>query len=62
MKVIVEGIESEAQLRAIQEIGADEVQGYFLGSPTAEPLAHLSCPDRIVENGKHDLVVVEPLQ
>ncbi len=61
MKVIVEGIESEAQLRAIKDIGADEVQGYFLGRPTAEPLAHLPCPDGIVENVMHDLIAIEPI-
>jgi EAL domain-containing protein (putative c-di-GMP-specific phosphodiesterase class I) len=61
MKVIVEGIESEAQLRAIKDIGADEVQGYFLGRPTANPLAHLPCPERIIKNVMHDLVAIEPI-
>jgi len=61
MKVIVEGIESEAQLKAIQEIGADEAQGYFLGRPTADPLARLSSPEGIVENAMNDLVAIEPI-
>jgi diguanylate cyclase (GGDEF)-like protein len=61
MKVIVEGIESEAQLRAIQEIGADEAQGYFLGRPTANPLARLSSPDGIVQNVMNDLVAIEQI-
>ena len=42
MKVIVEGIESQAQLKVIKEMGANEVQGFLLGHPTADPLAHLS--------------------
>ena len=32
MKVIVEGIESESQLRTIEELGANQVQGYYLGA------------------------------
>lgn len=60
MKVIVEGIESEAQLQAIQEIGANEAQGYFLGCPTADPLARLLSRDQIVENVMSDLVATEP--
>ena len=61
MRVIVEGIESGAQLRAIQDIGADEVQGYFLGGPTADPLSQLSCPKGIVANVMQDLVATEPM-
>jgi EAL domain-containing protein (putative c-di-GMP-specific phosphodiesterase class I) len=57
----VEGIESGAQLRAIQDIGADEVQGYFLGGPTADPLSQLSCPKGIVANVMQDLVATEPM-
>ena len=49
MNVIVEGIETEAQLRAIQEIGANEVQGFLLGHPTADPMAHLLHPDAVKE-------------
>lgn len=33
MRVIVEGVEEEAQLKLLREIGADEVQGYLLGRP-----------------------------
>jgi len=41
MKVIVEGIETEEQLRVIKEIGANEVQGYLLGRPTPNPAKYL---------------------
>ena len=37
MKVIVEGIESEAQLKTIQKLGANQVQGFYLGRPTPDP-------------------------
>ena len=50
MKVIVEGIENEAQLRTIQELGANQVQGYYLGRPTPDPLVHLSFPEAKIEN------------
>ena len=33
MRVIVEGIEEEAQLEMIREMGADDAQGYLLGRP-----------------------------
>jgi EAL domain-containing protein (putative c-di-GMP-specific phosphodiesterase class I) len=54
----VEGIESGAQLRAIKDIGADEVQGYFLGGPTADPLSQL---EGIAANVMQDLVTTEPM-
>ncbi len=41
MKVIVEGVETEQQLQAVSEIGGNEVQGFLLGRPTADPLEHL---------------------
>ncbi|MGB6721468.1 MAG: EAL domain-containing protein [Terracidiphilus sp.] len=41
MKVIVEGIENEAQLRLIRAMGGVEGQGYLLGRPTANPHAEL---------------------
>jgi len=37
MRVIVEGVEELAQLTMIREMGADEVQGFLLGRPGAEP-------------------------
>ncbi len=33
MRVVVEGIETEEQLRAVREIGCDEAQGYLFGMP-----------------------------
>jgi len=33
MKVIVEGVETEAQLKFLEELGCYEVQGYLLGKP-----------------------------
>ena len=37
MRVIVEGIEEEAQLEMIASMGADDVQGYLLGMPSTDP-------------------------
>jgi diguanylate cyclase (GGDEF)-like protein len=37
MRVIVEGIEAEAQLEMIRGMGADDAQGYLLGRPSADP-------------------------
>ncbi len=51
MKVIVEGVENEEQLGAIQELGADAVQGFLLGRPTPDPAAHLT--HRLYEAVEH---------
>jgi len=38
--VVAEGVETEGQLRLLQAIGCDEVQGYYLSRPlTAGALA-----------------------
>lgn len=37
MRVIAEGVETERQMELITEIGCNEVQGYLLGRPTADP-------------------------
>src|SRR5437763_9564511 len=37
MRVIVEGVEEQAQLGMIIRMGADEVQGYLLGRPCPDP-------------------------
>lgn len=42
IRVIVEGIETPEQLELIRELGGDEVQGYLLGRPGAEPASRLS--------------------
>lgn len=41
MRVIVEGIETEAELNAVIALGANDGQGYLLGRPSADPLIHL---------------------
>ena len=38
MSVVVEGIETASQLDAVQLLGCDVGQGFFLGRPTAVPL------------------------
>jgi len=37
MLVIVEGVETEEQLAVVKRLGANEVQGYLTGRPTATP-------------------------
>jgi len=37
MQVVVEGIETVEQLETIEAMGGNEVQGYLLGRPTADP-------------------------
>jgi diguanylate cyclase (GGDEF)-like protein/PAS domain S-box-containing protein len=39
MRVIVEGVETAEQLELIKALGANEVQGYLVGRPTANPEA-----------------------
>ncbi len=41
MKVIVEGVEKNAQLDLIRKIGCNEIQGFLMGRPTADPLGQL---------------------
>ena len=41
MQVVVEGVETVQQLEAIAALGGNEVQGYLLGRPTADPKAIL---------------------
>ena len=37
MKIVAEGIETEAELRKVIELGVDLLQGYFLAKPAASP-------------------------
>lgn len=41
MRVIVEGVETAVQQDVMRAIGADEMQGYLLGRPSADPTPHL---------------------
>ena len=44
MRVIVEGVETDEQLRLVRECGADEVQGFHTGRPVADPIAAFLTP------------------
>jgi len=44
MQVIVEGVETPEQLAIIKALGANEVQGYLTGRPTANPAEHMLTP------------------
>jgi diguanylate cyclase (GGDEF)-like protein/PAS domain S-box-containing protein len=44
MQVIVEGVETPEQLAIIKALGANEVQGYLTGRPTANPAKHMLVP------------------
>jgi EAL domain-containing protein (putative c-di-GMP-specific phosphodiesterase class I) len=44
MRVIVEGVETPEQLALIKSLGANEVQGYLTGRPTANPEAYMLLP------------------
>jgi diguanylate cyclase len=42
IRVIVEGVETEEQLALIRKFGGNEIQGFLLGRPTADPATKLS--------------------
>lgn len=44
MRVIVEGVESAEQLGLVRSLGADEVQGFFLGRPTSNLVSEILSP------------------
>jgi EAL domain-containing protein (putative c-di-GMP-specific phosphodiesterase class I) len=58
MRVIVEGIETPEQLKAIKGFGGDEIQGYLMGRPTPNPQAVISslCESRAVGSAALQLV------
>ena len=39
LSVVAEGVETKAQVAALQEVGFDVLQGYFYGKPTSSPRA-----------------------
>jgi diguanylate cyclase (GGDEF)-like protein/PAS domain S-box-containing protein len=41
MRVIVEGVEKPEQLELIRAMGANEVQGYLMGRPSADPIGDI---------------------
>ena len=45
LKVIAEGVETDAQLRFLKRHGCDEIQGFFYGEPVA-PEAHAELLER----------------
>jgi diguanylate cyclase (GGDEF)-like protein/PAS domain S-box-containing protein len=47
MRVIVEGVETQEQLAIIKALGANEVQGYLTGRPTANPAVYMFLPARL---------------
>ena len=49
MRVIVEGVETSEQLELIKALGANEVQGYLLGRPTANPVDTFLSPHPSVD-------------
>ena len=51
MRVIVEGVEKPEQLELLRKLGGDEVQGFLLGHPLPDPVAHL---DTLL-NGYHPM-------
>lgn len=43
MSVIAEGVETEQQLRRLQEIGCHRAQGFLLGRPQSAAELELTC-------------------
>jgi len=37
MKVVAEGVEEEAQMSMLQDMGCDSIQGYLISRPVPEP-------------------------
>jgi len=56
MRVIVEGVEKQEQLDLIRSLGVNEVQGFLLGRPTANPIDDFlrklseSCTPEVLES------------
>ena len=50
LSVVAEGVEDAATLGALKTLGADIIQGYFLGRPMSEDLLKQWVTDRLGEN------------
>jgi EAL domain-containing protein (putative c-di-GMP-specific phosphodiesterase class I) len=50
VRVVAEGIETESELAAVREIGADLGQGWYLGRPGADPVR--VNPDLVLNAGQ----------
>lgn len=46
--LLAKSVESEAELRALRKLGVDLAQGYFLGSPSPDPISSLNVRARSV--------------
>jgi diguanylate cyclase (GGDEF)-like protein len=57
MKIIVEGIETRAQLELMRQLGGDEAQGYLLGRPTPDPIEVLRSQAPRVRTAKSPLPI-----
>jgi len=55
MRVIVEGVEKEEQLELIEKYGGNEVQGFLMGRPTADPASQIAALVENQANGSSDL-------
>jgi diguanylate cyclase len=50
LSVVAEGVEDATTLGALKTLGADIIQGYFLGRPMSEDLLNQWVTDRLGEN------------
>jgi diguanylate cyclase (GGDEF)-like protein len=60
-RLVAEGIEREADLRVVRDLGVDCVQGYALGRPSAEPAENIPNAARAVLDA-HDIAVFPQLR
>jgi len=59
-QVIAEGVETEAEFLAIEDLGITYIQGYYFARPCAEP--KITLPDNLfasLENKRHNTLVVD---